>query len=197
MCPYESHPHAVKSACMMVGMADYRLDLTGETPHVYGPGITETNAQAVADAVMAAWVLHISNQSVPTAEVIDNLRASGYSEIVQTAEDDWITLAVHTAGGITDSQLPVAAPSPDDMLTSDDVSAVLRVHRETILQWLREGKIPGSKIGRIWRTRRGDLTAWVTEQSNASRVVVQQAAQRRPAPASAPRKQPSGRRPSF
>jgi len=180
-------------------MADYRLDLTGEIPHIYGPGITYLNAQAVADAVMTAWILHISNQpDQSTADLVDDLRAQGYSETAYGAEEDWITLAVRSAGGITDSVEPhTDHPSPDDLLKSEDVAGVLRVHQETILQWLREGKVPGSKVGRVWRTRRGDLTAWVINQSNARRVVVRQSEQRQVRVSLVARKQPSGRRPSF
>jgi excisionase family DNA binding protein len=41
--------------------------------------------------------------------------------------------------------------------TAEEVAARLRLHLETVRQLLREGKLPGVKIGRSWRIRRKDL----------------------------------------
>lgn len=49
----------------------------------------------------------------------------------------------------------------DKYLTPDDVAAALQVHMETVLRWARTGKLPGSKIGKLWRFRPSDVDAFV------------------------------------
>ena len=44
-----------------------------------------------------------------------------------------------------------------DLLTLAEAAAYLRVHRRTMSRLLRQGVVPGIKIGRQWRVRRADL----------------------------------------
>lgn len=37
------------------------------------------------------------------------------------------------------------------VLTPEQVSDLLQVSEKTVLNWLRTGKIPGRKVGRLWR----------------------------------------------
>jgi excisionase family DNA binding protein len=46
-----------------------------------------------------------------------------------------------------------------DLLTLAEAAAYLRVHRRTMARLLRQGVVPGTKIGRQWRVRVADLDA--------------------------------------
>jgi len=39
----------------------------------------------------------------------------------------------------------------DRILTVPQAAARLQVSERTVYEWLREGKIPGRKIGKVWR----------------------------------------------
>jgi excisionase family DNA binding protein len=39
-------------------------------------------------------------------------------------------------------------------LTTDEVAAVLRLHRVTIQRWLKSGRLRGYQVGRTWRVPR-------------------------------------------
>ena len=39
----------------------------------------------------------------------------------------------------------------DKVLTVDEVSQILRVLPKTVRSLLKEGKLPGIKVGRVWR----------------------------------------------
>ena len=49
-----------------------------------------------------------------------------------------------------------------DLLTLAEAAAYLRVHRRTMARLLRQGVVPGTKIGRQWRVRKVDLDAVLT-----------------------------------
>lgn len=61
----------------------------------------------------------------------------------------------------TKVDLPVTAQVAltTDLLTCEEAAAFLRVHPRTVYRLLREGKLPGVKVGRQWRIRRTDLEA--------------------------------------
>jgi excisionase family DNA binding protein len=52
-----------------------------------------------------------------------------------------------------------------DLLTLDEAAAYLRVHRRTMGRLLRQGAVPGTKIGRQWRVRAADLDAVLASQT--------------------------------
>lgn len=37
------------------------------------------------------------------------------------------------------------------LLTVDEVSKIIQIHPMTIRLWLREGRIKGTRLGRVWR----------------------------------------------
>ena len=39
------------------------------------------------------------------------------------------------------------------LLSAQEVGKILRVSHNTVLRWLREGKIPALKLGKTWRVR--------------------------------------------
>lgn len=47
------------------------------------------------------------------------------------------------------------------LLTAEEVGAVLRLHPTTVKLLLRNGELPGRKIGGQWRTLRADLLAYL------------------------------------
>ena len=52
-------------------------------------------------------------------------------------------------------------PEPERLLTTEEIAAILSVHPRTVMRWLREGKLKGLKVGRLWRVRLEDLEAFI------------------------------------
>jgi excisionase family DNA binding protein len=40
---------------------------------------------------------------------------------------------------------------PDRYLTIKEAAELLQVHHQTVRNWLRQGRLPGVQIGRLWR----------------------------------------------
>ncbi|MGD0671317.1 MAG: helix-turn-helix domain-containing protein [Candidatus Binatus sp.] len=55
--------------------------------------------------------------------------------------------------------------SSEDILTISELSAHLRVHPTTIYRLLREGRIPGFRVGSAWRFSRAAIEIWEKEQA--------------------------------
>jgi excisionase family DNA binding protein len=49
----------------------------------------------------------------------------------------------------------------DRILTTDEVAELMRVSYNTARKWIKLGRIPGRKIGRVWRVVESDLIAFV------------------------------------
>jgi excisionase family DNA binding protein len=49
----------------------------------------------------------------------------------------------------------------DELLTAEQAAAILQLSPKTIKDWLRAGKLPGCKIGRLWRVKPEDLEAFI------------------------------------
>jgi excisionase family DNA binding protein len=50
--------------------------------------------------------------------------------------------------------------SDEEILTITELSAHLRVHPTTIYRLLREGLIPGFRVGSAWRFNRASIEKW-------------------------------------
>lgn len=50
--------------------------------------------------------------------------------------------------------------SSEEILTITELSAHLRVHPTTIYRLLREGRIPGFRVGSAWRFSRAAIEVW-------------------------------------
>lgn len=46
-------------------------------------------------------------------------------------------------------------------MTPAQVAEVLAIKEKTVLGWLRQGKLKGVRVGRLWRIRESDLTAFL------------------------------------
>ncbi|MBU1067075.1 helix-turn-helix domain-containing protein [Patescibacteria group bacterium] len=45
----------------------------------------------------------------------------------------------------------------DQYLSVEQVCQILDVHRNTVENWLRSGKLKGQKFGKLWRIKYSDL----------------------------------------
>lgn len=50
------------------------------------------------------------------------------------------------------------------VLTAEEAAALFRVSPKTLLALAREGRLPGTKVGRAWRFLRADLLNYVHGQ---------------------------------
>ena len=51
-------------------------------------------------------------------------------------------------------------------LTTEDVTAWLRVNKRTLYRMVRAGRIPAVRVGRQWRFSKSDLDAWLQPQAS-------------------------------
>lgn len=52
----------------------------------------------------------------------------------------------------------------EPLLTPVDAGDYLRIHPKTVIRKARLGTIPALRLGKHWRFRISDLTAWATRQ---------------------------------
>lgn len=60
----------------------------------------------------------------------------------------------------------VNQPQPPKYLSPREVAAELCVGESTVLQWLRESKLPGYRFGYRWKVKRIELDAWKQTRRN-------------------------------
>lgn len=53
----------------------------------------------------------------------------------------------------------------EEIITTSEVAALLKVHVKTVYSLAARGKIPGSRIGRIWRFSRSEVLELVSNKS--------------------------------
>ena len=56
----------------------------------------------------------------------------------------------------------------EKLLTSEQVSQILQIHPFTVLKYIKEGKLKGIKLGRVWRIRESDVEIFLEERFMAS-----------------------------
>ena len=54
---------------------------------------------------------------------------------------------------------------PNPILTIAELSEYLQIHRTTIYRMLREGRLPGFRIGSDWRFSLEAIEQWLRDQS--------------------------------
>ena len=50
-----------------------------------------------------------------------------------------------------------------EIMTVADVADYLRIKTSTVYEWAANGKLPGVKVGRLWRFERSEIEKWVRE----------------------------------
>ncbi len=66
--------------------------------------------------------------------------------------------------------------SQGELCTVDTAAAHLQVHRKTVLRYIRDGRLPATRIGKAYRIRRADLDAFAGVPGGADAVSVAEAA---------------------
>jgi len=51
------------------------------------------------------------------------------------------------------------------LLDVDDLAKYLKLQKQTIYNWLHQGKISGIKIGGVWRFDKTEIDKWLRSQS--------------------------------
>jgi excisionase family DNA binding protein len=89
--------------------------------------------------------------------------------ILRTAEATKLNTEVSAvgAGNIT-SRLTPSMPSQDEIFTIKELSEHLRVHPTTIYRLLRQGRLPGFRVGSNWRFNRAAIEQWERSQASDS-----------------------------
>jgi excisionase family DNA binding protein len=62
---------------------------------------------------------------------------------------------------------PPSQQQPQQLLTPEEVAALLGVSRLFVVRQSRSGKIPAIKIGKVYRYRATSIASWLTEQEQA------------------------------
>jgi len=53
-----------------------------------------------------------------------------------------------------------------ETITPNEIAGILRIHPFTVTRLAREGKLPGFKVGGIWRFRKDQFERWIEERTN-------------------------------
>lgn len=56
----------------------------------------------------------------------------------------------------------------DEILTVQEVAALLKVADKTVYTMAQRGELPAFKVRGQWRFRRSDLNAWIAQQTNSN-----------------------------
>ena len=58
------------------------------------------------------------------------------------------------------------------LIDIDELADYLRLRKQTIYNWLHEGKISGIKVGGVWRFDRKDIDNWLRSKKRESTTSV-------------------------
>jgi len=64
--------------------------------------------------------------------------------------------------------LPADSTEEQSFLTPQEVSDLLRVSVQTVRRWIKEGRLPAYKVGRVWRIGKVDLDQWLNHQRSTA-----------------------------
>ena len=56
------------------------------------------------------------------------------------------------------------------LLDIDELADYLRLKKQTIYNWLHEGKISGIKVGGVWRFDRKDIDTWLKSRRRMTKI---------------------------
>lgn len=57
------------------------------------------------------------------------------------------------------------------LLNIDELANYLRLRKQTIYNWLHEGRISGIKVGGVWRFEKKEVDAWLKSRHQKQRPV--------------------------
>jgi excisionase family DNA binding protein len=60
------------------------------------------------------------------------------------------------------------APEDLRLLGSKELAELLGLHRRTVQTWLKDGRLPGMKLGRDWKARVSDVHAYLDAQQRGT-----------------------------
>lgn len=52
-----------------------------------------------------------------------------------------------------------------ELMDVQELAAFLKIDRQTLYNWLRQGRLPGIKVGRVWRFERAAIEQWLRRQT--------------------------------
>jgi PTS system nitrogen regulatory IIA component len=52
----------------------------------------------------------------------------------------------------------------DQLMSVKELAEYLNVNISTVYMWSQHGQIPAMKMGKMWRFRRSEIDAWLTER---------------------------------
>jgi len=55
------------------------------------------------------------------------------------------------------------------LIDIDELAEYLKLRKQTIYNWLNQGKISGIKVGGVWRFDRKDVDSWITSRKSVTR----------------------------
>jgi len=56
------------------------------------------------------------------------------------------------------------------LLDIDDLASYLKLRKQTIYNWLHQGKITGIKVGGVWRFDRREIESWLNSRRRLSKT---------------------------
>jgi excisionase family DNA binding protein len=56
------------------------------------------------------------------------------------------------------------------LMNIDELADYLRLQKQTIYNWLYQGKIGGIKLGGVWRFDRKEIDSWLKNRSRLSKI---------------------------
>lgn len=56
------------------------------------------------------------------------------------------------------------------LMNIDELADYLRLQKQTIYNWLSQGKLSGIKVGGVWRFNRRDVDTWLRSRRTTSKV---------------------------
>ena len=57
------------------------------------------------------------------------------------------------------------------LLDIEELADYLRLKKQTIYNWLHEGKISGIKVGGVWRFERREVNSWLRSRRRATKDI--------------------------
>ncbi|MFA5411319.1 MAG: helix-turn-helix domain-containing protein [Candidatus Omnitrophota bacterium] len=55
------------------------------------------------------------------------------------------------------------------LIDIDELADYLKLQKQTIYNWLHQGKISGIKVGGVWRFERREIDAWLKSKKRLSK----------------------------